>query len=821
MHIVNGDLVIAATDYVRAHELNLSTDNGTISVAGTIDASGNKAGRVGLHAGNDVSLTDGAQVFAFARDADEQGGLVELTSRRGTVSIGATSDTFNPLIKVNGGQNNRDTGVLRISASRTADNRAINVAPIYAEVDGAQRIEVIGNRVYQLTEDASGDSYLDATDIATDTNQIGLDQIRTDIDGATGLLAGGNDLSLLAVLDPTGRYASTLHLLAGFEIQTSGNLQVNTPIDFANWRFGSNNEPGVMTLRAARQIAVNNDISDGLVSRSNSMTATTFGGSDFGSVTELMQGTSWGYRLVAGADNNAADPMALLETTMADPISRDIVINSGVRVRTGTGDIDLATAGNLVYTDNQAAIYTMGESAGYGNAVENFAFWTSFIGDHPFFYDAVMPNAGFGRNGGDLRIQVSGDIQAQNGQQQYTDWLIKMGGAISEPRLSVGSSFVSDLMLPTMWTVEHDAFRQALGTLGGGDINLDVGGDVHNLAVMLPTTGRTTDTGWVWEPISKSFIEQPGTAQSAVEIFGGGDLNMQVAGSIYGGTVLVARGDAEIQSAAAITYAQTGAQRAPILVLGDSQIEMTAASGAVLEAAHDFGMRAGNPLVLPNGSGGIGYIPLNDSTRARFFNYQPGNSLAVNSLAGDVRLRNATNQTSPFFTDVEDINQDLALRVYPGSFAARALAGNVIIERGFVTAPDPNGTLELIALNDITDAGVATDVAGRASLTNRPIQIVQSDADVTRLPNVLHPVTTGTLNVVQTLFKPSKYGPGRVLQPILNRDWHAITGPLHIGDSQPSRIISGAGDIGDAGGNAVGFRLFTAEQSDLSRAGHS
>ncbi|MBU1396600.1 MAG: hypothetical protein KKE84_10760, partial [Gammaproteobacteria bacterium] len=87
IRVREGDIDVAETDSVKAHEFLLSADQGAIRVAGTVDASGGKGGRIGLYAGGDLDLLSSAQLLANATDSlaaaegtAGEGGQVELGS---------------------------------------------------------------------------------------------------------------------------------------------------------------------------------------------------------------------------------------------------------------------------------------------------------------------------------------------------------------------------------------------------------------------------------------------------------------------------------------------------------------------------------------------------------------------------------------------------------------------------------------------------------------------------------------------------------------------------------------------------------------------
>ena len=86
-----GDLVVAATDTVRARTITLDADRGALQVLGTLDARGEDGGRVRLSASGDVGVLSGGQVLAQATEQDGQGGHVSLSTLGGRVHLDAGS----------------------------------------------------------------------------------------------------------------------------------------------------------------------------------------------------------------------------------------------------------------------------------------------------------------------------------------------------------------------------------------------------------------------------------------------------------------------------------------------------------------------------------------------------------------------------------------------------------------------------------------------------------------------------------------------------------------------------------------------------------
>jgi hypothetical protein len=69
VRVAQGDLWLAAGDSIFAREVTLAADNGSISIAGSIDASSdNQRGRVDLLAGGDLTLAESGRISAPARE---------------------------------------------------------------------------------------------------------------------------------------------------------------------------------------------------------------------------------------------------------------------------------------------------------------------------------------------------------------------------------------------------------------------------------------------------------------------------------------------------------------------------------------------------------------------------------------------------------------------------------------------------------------------------------------------------------------------------------------------------------------------------------
>ncbi|MDP1756067.1 MAG: filamentous hemagglutinin, partial [Pseudohongiella sp.] len=92
-----GDVSIASTDVVKAQVIKISVDgdpgvvgDGKLDVAGTLDASGEAAGRIELFAKNDVNVKSTAKLAAVSSGINEDGGDVVIGTRDGEINLVAS-----------------------------------------------------------------------------------------------------------------------------------------------------------------------------------------------------------------------------------------------------------------------------------------------------------------------------------------------------------------------------------------------------------------------------------------------------------------------------------------------------------------------------------------------------------------------------------------------------------------------------------------------------------------------------------------------------------------------------------------------------------
>ena len=104
--------------------------------------------------------------------------------------------------------------------------------------------------------------------------------------------------------------------MPGLEIDSTSSLTLNTAWDLTSWRFGANSVPGMLTIRAAGDLVINQNLWDTPTTSLSNLLSTT-------------AKTSWGITLVGGADLHSADPSAFLTSGFPSGSSGNLTIASG------------------------------------------------------------------------------------------------------------------------------------------------------------------------------------------------------------------------------------------------------------------------------------------------------------------------------------------------------------------------------------------------------------------------------------------------------------------------------------------------------------
>ena len=855
-----GNVVIDGT--ATARTFSLSADQGTITVsgAGLIDASGPTGGTIMLAAGGGVVLQSGARLTVAGKDFNSagKGGSVSLETRglnAGTVDVqaGATVDLSVATNGAGSAAAGDFTGTLHLRAPQNSAAGDLAVSPLRGNVVGASAIVVEGYKTFDLSA-AAGATITAAVqaDVLANGNAFAANTAAI----TTRLLAGNPGLT------------SVLHVRPGAEVVNSlGDLTLASAWDLSTYRFGAGKtEPGVLTLRAAGNLNFDYSFSSTTRTATVGTLSDGFGGTSANGLWDaplLAAGSqSWSYRLVAGADFTGADYRDVLATSTgslllgrntppiplpSNPNSpnstsnlrQNIVPNYFQTIRTGTGDIDIAAAGDVQILNPLATIYTAGTQA---SAIANF--------DTPSLTDAVRNSqlgptqdpiyaAQFSLAGGSVTINARRDISravadasltaliADSSKELPNNWLYRRG-YVDPVTGQYGATHAGGEIASTAWWVDFSNFFEGVGALGGGNVSLLAGRNVTNVDAAVPTNARAPKG----TPDATKVIE-----------LGGGDLVVRAGGDIDGGVYYVERGQGTLAAGgsihtnstrAAITQADTVAldnQKAKAdpatwlpttLFLGKGGFTIAARGDVLLGPV-------ANPFLLPQG------VDNNPYEKSYFSTYAASDVVEVSSLTGSLTLRAgadggagsltawlqnvllydaARHQTfssysQPWLRLLEtDITPFATVTtLLPGTLRATAFSGDLGIVGSLTLSPSPVGTLELSAaksLNGLQVNGVNA-INGDRLWGSSTINL--SDADPRRIPGVAAPISLTTaafasptvtpidlLDALNGLFNESGSTRG-VYGVIQTKQALHAAGPLHLADLTPARLYARTGSI--------------------------
>jgi len=576
LRVRTGNIVIEDVNGMAnvARNFTVSADRGDISVTGTIAASGETGGKITLVAGRNLALETGAVLTAHGEDFSSAGKGGEIRLEAGTefnaaftgpadvaaqllIKSGATidlgvdafvaGDYATPGSSAFRGQ---FTGKLHLRAPRNGND--ISMGAIGGNIVGASAVLAEGFRIYNRTGigtldtalrsqiDTQGDAYLNAGYAAMHTKLLTGNPNAAGLDAVLVIAPG------VEIINRTGNLSlGTANTAAG--VATSLNT---ADWDLSGFRYGPNNAPGVLTLRASGDLIFNNALSDGFTP----VTATAANGHSglwLATLTDLnpalpVNTQSWSYRFAAGADLNAADFRAVIPNAgsvligefyaavpntsssgtsaatgtsglTANTIRMSLTqTNTGTRyevVRTGTGDIDIAAGRDMQLRNQFATIYTAGVRVPVPTTV--FA-----AGD--FVTPVLNPDPGQG---------TLAQPQNANGaiQQQYdAQWslaggsvTISAGADIWRTTLRQGAVIADSTgQLPANWLYRRGYVDPATGLFGVGGV--DAGSPV--------VTDPAASTAW-WIDFSNFF--------QGIGALGGGDVTLRAGSDVINADAVI------------------------------------------------------------------------------------------------------------------------------------------------------------------------------------------------------------------------------------------------------------------------------------------
>ncbi|MEK7951843.1 filamentous haemagglutinin family protein [Luteolibacter soli] len=863
-----GDVAVDGT--ALAESYSLSADAGSITVSGTIDVSGAEGGSVRLVASKNLTLASGSLIDASADDFDSagKGGDVVLETRGasgGVVSVnaGSTIDLSVASKTANSAAIGDFSGTLQVRAPQLSGGTDLAVGNLAGTITGASNVIVEGYKTYDLTGTGTISTTVQNT-VKTDATTFVSNSatIENRILAANGGTAG--TLGSILTVRPGAEIINTTGDLTLGGASTSGN---SGDWNLATFRFGAEQVPGILTLRAAGNLVFNNSLTDGFAT--GAYTAAMLANN----ANLADNAESWSYRLVAGADFAAADTRSVVPMQFADNIalgaaggSLKLGKNGGAAIvtggtaaltstilsatstsglyqviRTGSGDIDVVTAGDIQLLNAFASIYTAGTQVADPTMGGTFVLPINRMTGSTGTLGSIQQTSGspiqYTLGGGNVTLNAGHDIVhltktsagtlIQDSQRQMpVNWLYRRG-YINPTTGEFGATRNGDTASTTWW-VDFTNFFEGIGALGGGDVSLTAGRDVSNVDAVAPTNAR-----------------MPGGKPSADKLveLGGGDIRVKAGRNIDGGVYYVERGEGSLLAGANIT---TNSTRSPSITIirTPSQVSdsRTWLPTTLFVGKGGFDVEAGgdillgpvtNPFLLPQG--------FNNSfwNKTWFSTYSSDASLSVQSLGGDVnfresvvadgttdavptlqlwfdnQLRLGTNQGSAFYqpwlrlveSSVTPFTE--AFRLMPGTLSVSAFSGDINVTGSINLSPSKTGSLDLLAAGSVN--GLHTAGLGLVNLGSPQTwvsgRINVSDADPSAIYGITTPFgyqtlvgtsqtrATGTINGFLDSFASLFDETGSTNGVLQEKQAVHTSGGLHTGDTTPVRIYADGGDI--------------------------
>jgi hypothetical protein len=518
-------------------------------------------------------------------------------------------------------------------------------------------------------------------------------------------------------------------------------------------------------------------------------------------------------------------------------------------VRTGTGDLQLLSAGNLT-VNSTYGVYTAGTSSTTTEAGDPFnqpralaggttvlkdpnSYFEQFVnGGSQSLYRAWYPEAG-----GNLTLNVGGNLTGHldagglsvpsrpdpyDGGSNTADvgtWLWRQGS---------GNFATGGQAQPTAWWINFGTYTNIVadnlvgftgfGTLGGGDLDVNVGGDAGTLNIpnfVGDLTNKRTQ-GLVLAVGSTGRVNSDGSLQ----LTGGGDMRVRVSGAFNpvatlevpdsrNGVLVNTRGNVQVQATSIgridlqygvgiqvpgevraqepLRASRSAPQGGLTLVAGDSTFSLQTLGDLVVQTVEDAGrVRQYNRSAFSRDG-------VNGGSRSWFSLWTPNTAIDLYAEGGNL---------TPFV--LAAANTDMAV-VYPSIVRATAASGSLYYGKAatfrdfpsytypLLLAPGKNGQLQFLAQDSIYAGGFTVTQSGSAPSSMatpwNPAIVASLGAS-----NYGNTSSTGNYNTYGnqglSLFA---FGPGTAAEPLSNR-------------ADPSRFYAATGDlVGVSSGRIIGY----------------
>jgi filamentous hemagglutinin len=698
VEVSSGDLDLLSGGILTANKITLTSDAGTVDIAGVLSApSAAQRGLIDL-SGASVVLAPGAALYANGTAANPMGGEIELNAGDETAP-GATCASCSITLESGSvitatGANQMGQLILGAPAVLATNDVAINTP--------GSGITGLGANVTQ-----AGQVIIEPVlSFATSSQTIDGD-LPGDVAAASAYLTAASPVIAQRLASPaTSLVSSTTPpvVQVGVEIEDANPTDTLTlpGIDLSPYSLGQvTGQAQVINVavRAAGSVAVNGTITDGFITDPTNGTG----------LLALSNAPSASFSIVAGANLASAN---LLSTQPGSAASLTLLASSTPAdgttdglgpsvIRTGTGDINLAAAGDIVFAADvggSAAVYTGGLAP------------ANVIGTAAYDNGATLMN--FGANGGNVRLAAGGNVVgapvggsfpgSDDGNYSVTGWLLHQG--------STG--------LPAQYGIDYGAFDWNVGALGGGDVSVTAAASVTNLSA------ATAD----------SLASGENTINGAATVYGaGGGLSISAGADIGSAQIYVGDGVGTLSAGGGLIPTRVDSLPGPnqttintpvgsSIALGDAQVSVWARNGVQVNAIY-------NPTLTSQ------LNTQDDSTLTGLYStYGATSAVNLSSTTAAVTLSLSATASGPLGVLVgsrEAAASSGGFAIAPPNLSVQALQGDIDLSGSTTLAPADSGQLSLFAAHDITGLGAAA--------------IIMSDASLTTIPTAANPALQGTL----------------------------------------------------------------------------
>jgi filamentous hemagglutinin family protein len=590
------------------------------------------------------------------------------------------------------------------------------------------------------------------------------------------------------------------------------------------------------------------------------------GGANLASANVLaVQPASVLARSAAASGSDPAGSVVLADTHYTLTSAKNPTASFSV-IRTGTGDLSIVASGNFDET-SLFGVYTAGTQTSLGAAsdaafnpgrapsADGTVLGNTYTATN---YNAVVASqqASYPDHGGDVLVaaqgSVTGDLLSASGvtsngvvlggsSDNVGNWLWRQGGAAIGASTSWWINFGSyviplnaDASYIVGSTVPVLTGFTGIGTLGGGNLTVQAGGDAGEIGSNDSTPNLPVSQGLVLAVGDTGRVQQGVAVQTgggALSLDVGGTLNpalqlVTAAGELEGGTLTDLRGNIDVQAGQVgridpiynrtnptdpraqdpFTTQAADFLNGIIVVPGDGVVTIDAMRDVVLNGAGDptrepeQALAATDPANLPTTQAGYGDY-------AGFSLWTPSTAINLFSAGGNLTPTTAAADSVLASSVANDLPTDYRF-LYPGTLDAVAasgsfyygvnysLSGGQIAGEGSTSlelAPSPIGNLTFLAANSIYAHGYAVDISGASNAAGA-------------LPTPQNPTyeTVGQLTIAKsavTVIGNSNYlqTAGNVPNPnaLFAFEADTPTTDLHQGDPAPARIYAASGDLVD------------------------